>query len=211
MHLKFLTGNFITGSSVLCCNGSVDKSLCREDNSPFTGCLSVCVSVCLCAHIPEPFWDPHLGPPLVLLEAMADPSFSTSPTFCKSCLQWCFMQMTKVGILIGFITAVSIPHVVWAPVLHIRFILPRSVRKFFYFNNSFIIERNKYQSFSVLHEVRRFKFSSKCRKFNIFTQFSIFKFFFFLSCISSINLWILVWNIIIVENDQQSFVISFGN
>lgn len=47
MHLKFLTGNFITGSSVLCCNGSVDKSLCREDNSPFTGCLSVCVSVCV--------------------------------------------------------------------------------------------------------------------------------------------------------------------
>lgn len=37
MHLKFITGNFIIGSRLLCFNGSVDKSLPADDNrlSPF--------------------------------------------------------------------------------------------------------------------------------------------------------------------------------
>lgn len=39
-----LTGKSFALTSVLCCNGSVDKSLCEDDDGPFPGCM--------CAHAP---------------------------------------------------------------------------------------------------------------------------------------------------------------
>lgn len=52
MHLKFLSGNFIIGSSLLCFNGTVDKSLCGDDNSvsPFSVPVAIITHVFVYSH-----------------------------------------------------------------------------------------------------------------------------------------------------------------
>lgn len=52
MHLEFLSGNFIIGSSLLCFNGTVDKSLCGDDNSlsPFSVPVAIITDVFVYSH-----------------------------------------------------------------------------------------------------------------------------------------------------------------
>lgn len=59
-HLKFITGNFITGSRLLCFNGSVDKSLSADDNRLFPSCAHNQGCVCL---LPAQESQPNSGAP----------------------------------------------------------------------------------------------------------------------------------------------------